>query len=793
MEVLIGTRGSRLALAQAGYVRDVLRDACPRHSFDLRVITTKGDRITDRPLDEIGGKGLFVREIEEQLLAGGIQLAVHSMKDMPVFPAEGLVFTRTWKREDARDALILREKRSLAELPFGAVIGTGSIRRQTLLRRLRPDLRLVGIRGNIDTRLRRMEEDRLDGIVLAAAGLHRLGMRERITQYLSYEQMIPSPAQGVLALEVREDAFELRRLLDQFAHEESECTAAAEREFLRLCGGDCHMPVGAVCERMPEGRYRLRAVSGAAGGEPLSFVCAEGTDAMETAREAALRLAADMESGKSGKVFLVGAGPGDPGLITVRGRELLRQADCVIYDRLVPGELLQETGHGCEMVYVGKENHHHTMGQEEINAWMIQRAVEGKKVVRLKGGDPFVFGRGGEEALALLERGIGVEVVPGVTSAVAGAACAGIPVTHRGVAGGFHVVAAHDQDGQLADIDFKGLVSSGDTILFLMGLSKLEEIIRGLREAGMSEQMDVAVISHAAWQDQRVCQGVLSDIVAKVRAEGLTSPALILAGPVVRLRKQLAGLQREKRNPVCLIPRVGAEVTGLVLQLRKRGICAREVQVGEIVYRDWMSGGSERPDWLLFTSRHGVEGFFYGIQRAGLDVRFFTGTRIAAIGAKTAAALLHYGLQPDQVPERADSSSLAGMMREILRRDDRVWYLRAEGAGSVLVEELSGLCRLSEKIVYENQRVEVRIPDWSYDAVAFTCASSVRRLYEAGYPLEKSLLYSIGPGCTRQLQQLGMPQIIQSDQASCEALAEKIGTTLPDPVSSGCHTGRGEG
>ena len=242
MKIWIGTRGSKLALAQAGYIRDRLRERYPQHSFEIKVITTKGDRITDRPLADLGGKGLFVREIEEQLLAGEIRLAVHSMKDMPVIPAEGLAFTRTWQREDPRDVLILREKASLWDLPQGAVIGTGSLRRQMLLRRLRPDLCFTGIRGNVDTRLRRMEEQKLDGIVLAAAGLHRLGMRERITQYLSSEQMIPAPAQGALALEIREDDQELRELLDRSAHEESACAVAAEREFLKLCGGDCHIP-----------------------------------------------------------------------------------------------------------------------------------------------------------------------------------------------------------------------------------------------------------------------------------------------------------------------------------------------------------------------------------------------------------------------------------------------------------------------------------------------------------------------------------------------------------------------
>ena len=197
MNYRIGTRGSKLALAQAEYVRDRLAEAYREDTFEIRVIKTKGDRVLDKPLHEIGDKGLFVREIEEQLLDGEVDLGVHSMKDMPSYPADGLKFTKAWKREDARDVLILRRAKTLEELPFGAVIGTGSRRREFQLKKLRPDINVINIRGNVDTRLRKMEEEKLDGIVLAAAGLHRLGMQEKITCYLETEQMIPAPAQGI--------------------------------------------------------------------------------------------------------------------------------------------------------------------------------------------------------------------------------------------------------------------------------------------------------------------------------------------------------------------------------------------------------------------------------------------------------------------------------------------------------------------------------------------------------------------------------------------------------------------
>ena len=277
MKIKIGTRGSKLALAQAEYVKDRLERAYSDLKCEICVIRTTGDRILDKPLNEIGGKGLFVKEIEEKLIAGDIQIAVHSMKDMPE-PAPGLVFSQTWQREDNRDVIILREKKSLSELRPGAVIATGSIRRKVQLEKLRPDLKIVGIRGNVDTRLRKMEEENLDGIVLAAAGLHRLGMKHKITQYMDVEDMIPAPAQGVLALEISAENTKLKEKLNLLWDEESHNTASLERAYMEKMDGGCHAPVGASCEILSNGEYRLRAMFGTETGDRIVFSDVSGVD-----------------------------------------------------------------------------------------------------------------------------------------------------------------------------------------------------------------------------------------------------------------------------------------------------------------------------------------------------------------------------------------------------------------------------------------------------------------------------------------------------------------------------------
>lgn len=774
MTYRIGTRGSRLALAQAQLVRNRLMAAYPDEKFVLKVIQTRGDRILDRPLKQIGGKGVFVREIEEQLLRGEIDLAVHSMKDMPVKPANGLSFTKTWKREDARDVLVLREAGSLKELRQGAVIGTGSLRRKVQLQRLCPNVRVVDIRGNVDTRIHRMEEEGLDGIVLAAAGLHRLGRQDAITCYMDAAEMIPAPAQGVLALEIREGDDMLRELLDRLADEESHVTAMVEREFLRLAGGDCHMSVGAYCMKNEDSTFLLYGLL----GDEVTMV--RGEDPSLLAGQAMQRLSCPKQSmtGKGpGRVYLLGAGPGDPGLLTVKGREILERADCIIYDRLVAPELLSYARADCERLYVGKENHHHTREQEEIHALLVEKAGMYETVVRLKGGDPYVFGRGGEEAMALREAGIACEVVPGVTSAIAALAYAGIPVTHRGVAGSFRVMTAHDRRDELAELDFAGMAHSRDTLVFLMGLSKLEDIVAGLMEAGMPGEKPVAVVSQGTLPEQQVCQGVLTDIVKKVREAALSSPAIIAVGEVVALRERLVA-------PRCLVAKIGSGRSELTEMLCRKGAQVDEVQVGHIVYfpLSLSKGALKHTDWLIFTSRHGVEEFCRALSQAGLDSRILMDCQIAAVGMKTAEALRKQGLSVDYVPQNANAGELVRELRQKLKPTDVVWYVRGEKSSEEIRNELSAVCQLEDVVVYSNEEIPFSLSHAleSYDKIFFTCGSSAQRVLqglEGAWPAKwqsEDVICSIGPACTRELQRLGISRICESREASFEAMTELL-------------------
>ena len=277
MKLVVGTRGSNLALVQTNWVVEQLKKNNPDIEFEIKIIKTKGDLIKDLPLDKIGDKGLFVKEIEKSLLDKEIDMAVHSMKDMPSYLPEGLKFAHSPRREDPRDALIFSEGyKTLEDLPQGAKIGTGSKRRKYQLLKHRPDLEIVPIRGNIETRIKKIETENLDGVVLAASGLRRAGLEEKIDYYIPTDIMLPAPAQGILALEIREDDKETEKIIDSIKDNITKVQIDAERGFLIGVNGSCHIPMGAYCEVDGE-KITLTGLYGDGDGKKIVIQSKEGT------------------------------------------------------------------------------------------------------------------------------------------------------------------------------------------------------------------------------------------------------------------------------------------------------------------------------------------------------------------------------------------------------------------------------------------------------------------------------------------------------------------------------------
>ncbi|CEH35826.1 hydroxymethylbilane synthase [Romboutsia lituseburensis] len=289
MKIVVGTRGSKLAVTQTNWVIDRLKEKNPSVEFEVKIIKTKGDIIQHVSLDKIGDKGLFVKEIEQQLLDGGIDMAVHSMKDMPSSLPEGLKFASIPKREDPRDVLILKEGySSLEDLPKGATIGTGSKRRKYQLLNHRPDLNIVPIRGNVDTRIRKIVDENLDGVVLAASGILRVGLEEKISYYLPTDIVVPAPAQGALAIEIRKNEPKIDEVINSLKDEITEIQVAAERGFLDGVNGSCHIPMGAYCEVDGE-KIKITGLYGDEEGKALVIKSIDGS--VHAPRELGIELA----------------------------------------------------------------------------------------------------------------------------------------------------------------------------------------------------------------------------------------------------------------------------------------------------------------------------------------------------------------------------------------------------------------------------------------------------------------------------------------------------------------------
>lgn len=480
-----------------------------------------------------------------------------------------------------------------------------------------------------------------------------------------------------------------------------------------------------------------------------------------------------------GKVYLVGGGPGDLGLMTRKAFALIQQADCLVYDRLIDNRILLETKVDCECIYVGKANRNHTMKQEDINQLLVDKAKENKLVVRLKGGDVYVFGRGGEEGLVLKENNVPFEVVPGISSSIAGLAYAGIPITHRGVATGFHVVTAHNKKDELADIDFEAMARSEDTCVFLMGLSKLNEIVEHLLEAGKRKDSKVAVISNATLPKQDVVIGTLETIADEVKKHPLPSPALIVVGEVVSLREHLNFFEnRPLFRKRILLPRVGEDTSRLSEVLREKGAFVQELAVSKLIEnKDALDQVNYlKYNYIVFTSRHACDYFMNSLRKNKVDVRTLSHIKMAAVGSATKLHLEKYGIYADIVPETYYSDAVLELLKQEVKKEDHVLIPCVKGV-AYKWEELKQYCSVETIDLYENvalhneEMKDALTENWDY--AVFTCSSAVENTFALGNVNAKQII-SIGKMTSATLKEKGVEDIIQSDKANYDALIETI-------------------
>lgn len=826
----IGTRTSRLAMAQTELVRDALAKAFPGIETELAEVVTKGDRMLDRPLDSFGGKGVFTRELEEKLLEGEIDLAVHSAKDVPMELPEGLSVCSVLTRGTPWDVLVTRDGNPAgtavpagtltgsresgdsgthgireAILPPGSITGTSSLRRELQIRDRYPGTEVGMLRGNVLTRLERLREGRYDAILLAGAGLERLGLEkpEGLTvRYLDDGSFLPAAGQGILAVEYRTGELEeIRKVLCQ---PETEAAFVAERQYLKALGGSCNAPCAAYCRR--EGQSLVMSAMYAPDRKHMVHVEQQipleesgNIQLLSRARKLAglvteevlraIRQKPACPEAVSPQVSLVGAGPGDAGLVTCRGLSCIRRADVILYDNLISGSLLNEARLDAKLVYAGKRSGAHHLSQREISRLLVEEALAGNYVVRLKGGDPLVFGRGSEEAKELERHNISYEIVPGVSSAYSVPAYGGIPVTRRGAASSFHVITGHEGEGkEHPALDFQVLAREEGTLVFLMGLGNLPQIAVNLIACGKEKDTPVAVIQQGTTARQRQVISDLEHIVADVKEAGLETPAIVVVGevaaregllhwsgrgPLWGTRILLTGTRAMVREQEQVLTPLGAETIAMSL------VECRPVRNQE---QRRVLGNLEQYQWLVFTSVRGVDQFFRLLRELEVDHRALMHLKLAAVGRKTGEALRAHGFIPDFTPAEYTSRCLADTWVPALPRGTQVLLLRAREGSPVLPEKLKESGIFFQDIpLYETwtdtrrkEELERILPDTDFVTVA--SASAARAL--AGMAdrelLQTARIISIGPETTRAAVQAGLTVAATAEEATAEGMAQAV-------------------
>lgn len=477
-----------------------------------------------------------------------------------------------------------------------------------------------------------------------------------------------------------------------------------------------------------------------------------------------------------GKVILVGGGPGDPGLITLRGKEILEEADTVVYDWLVNPDLLRFAPKA-EKIFVGKKGGTRYKKQEEIHRILLRCARQGKRVVRLKGGDPFIFGRGGEEASFLAEHRIPFEVVPGVSAGIGVPVYAGIPLTHRRLVSQVTFVTGHEDPRKFeSEVDWGKLASLPGTLVSFMGVKNLPRIIKSLLKGGKLPRTPVAVVEWGTLPRQRVIMGALKNILKKTRQAKLDSPALMIIGEVTRLRKKLAWFEKRPLwGKTVLVTRARAQASELVRRLSEKGAQVVEYPTVQIdPPSDWRPlekaiRGLSRFDWVVFTSTNGVYFFFECMKRLKRDARIFANVKVAAIGEATAQALREKGIQPDLVPREFTSAELFKSLKERgLLQGKKFLLARANIAPpslkNTLQKEGAEVFEIETYRTVPISRKNKELLDWlrkgKINYITFTSSSTVRNFFkQVPSALQKNLktqLVSIGPVTSEALREYGL-------------------------------------
>jgi len=496
-----------------------------------------------------------------------------------------------------------------------------------------------------------------------------------------------------------------------------------------------------------------------------------------------------------GKVYLVGAGPGDYKLLTLKGLECIKKSDVIVYDRLANKNYLKEAKEYCEFIYVGKSSSNHTLSQEDINRVIVNKAKEGKIVTRLKGGDPYVFGRGGEEGEILKKEGINFEVVPGITSAIGGLCYAGIPITHRDYASSFHIITGHlrDDNKENPEINWNALANINGTLVFLMGIANLEKITSSLIKAGKSKDTPVALISWATRYNQRVITSTLENVYEIALEENVKPPTLIAIGDVVELRSKLNFFETKPLfGKNIIVTRSRAQSSSLVSKISDLGGNPIEIPTIKIekiennIDLEQEINNIKDYTYLILTSKNAVDIFFDKLDEMDLDSRALANLKVCAIGSATIKEIKNRGIKADIVPKKFVAEYLFEELKDILKTSDKVLIPRAKNARDFLVDKISEICHVREVHTYEtvlddSKRDEVLeiLNSGEVNYITFSSSSTVTNFIriignDNIYKLNELKIISIGPITTQTAKDLNVNIYKEAEISTIDGIINSI-------------------
>lgn len=743
------------------------------------------------------GKDQSFRELCDALRVGRADICVHSLSDMPEDVPEDLPVMAYTHRDDPRDVLILPE--GARDVDPSLPVGTPDLRTAIQIRELLPDVKTAAAGDSIEDSIRQLDEGQFSALVLAAEEVKRLGFAHRISRYFGPEEIIPAPCQGILAIQGR--AGESHNYLSAADSVESMICAEAEQAFVREASAGAGSPYTAYAwvsgDTVNITGMRYDAENGKVIRSNISGPSAEaGRLGAELAHTVMNGVTIETPS-VPGKVRLVGAGPGDAMLMTLRGREVLSSADTVIYDSLACDGLMSFIPDSAELICTGGGHGMHVMESGEISRLMLDKALEGKNVVRLFEGDPFVFQEGAEELEALAGSGISYEIVPGVTSAFAAAAYAGIPVTHRDDFTSIHVINGRRRKDGTLGIDFVALTEAGGTLVFINSESSLASISGGLLSADMDPDTPAAVIERCTAASRRNIISTLGGLEKAVDPADLRTPAVIIIGdsagladrlewrsllPLSGIRTVLTTMEESDPALPAMLREQGAEV----IELPAIRIAAANELDGLISSIDDIASG--RYEWIVFTGPGSI-GIFMDTLLEQMDIRTLSYCRIACSGMGSAEELRKYGIRADLAPRICDDLHLGRELSRRLREGDRVLV---PGAGDGSRELVSAISAVKGVTVRELPvcDTEYRSFDW-FDAEAvfsdsntyavFTSADEVRGLVSVCRTADLSCIRAV---CTDSLaaaeaEEYGMQTFI-ADEATPGSLVSRLQEIGPE-------------